>query len=62
MKPTHLMRALRDFARTGRASKETLNDFRHRGLVGIDRYGCPYLTSHGVDTLHNLDKGTGHER
>ena len=57
MKPTHLMKAFRDFARTGRASREALADFIHQGFVTVDEYGSPTLTSHGVDTLHNLDRG-----
>lgn len=57
MKPTHLMKAFRDFARTGRASREALADFIREGLVAVDEYGSPTLTSHGVDTLHNLNRG-----
>lgn len=57
MKPTHLVSALRDFARTGRASKEALANFKRDGLVAVDEYGSPYLTPHGVEALHNPDKG-----
>ena len=66
MKPTHLMKAFRDFARTGRVSREALADFMREGLVAVDEYGSPTLTSHGVVghsrpfsqfTLHNLDRG-----
>ena len=51
MKPTHLMKAFRDYARTGRASKEAMASFTHEGWVAMDEYDSLHITDVGSHAL-----------
>ena len=53
MRPTHLMKTFRDYARTGRASKEALVDFEREGWV--DEYDV--ITDAGSHALKIAEGG-----
>ena len=45
------MKTFRDYARTGRASKEALADFEREGWVAADEYDSLFITDAGSHAL-----------
>ena len=51
------MKTFRDYARTGRASKEALADFKREDWVAVDEYDSLFITDAGSHALKIAEGG-----